>query len=356
MNDTDETRGHKAVATLYHAFITGFILTVTTRAGTRHAEDFWFAVFRRQHLDLFLPGLKKLGLEGLPDAVAAAQYHYLSNRVAGVKVEYMYESDTKAWVRFVPPRWVYDGAAICGVPGSVSRALLRGWYGHNGVALGNPRLGFVCTAQTMDGQHGLAGYFREYGHDLSADERLVFSPGEQPPPFDAAAAPEFDADAWPQERLGKANRNYSMNFTRALLSQSAALFGPAEAAYYGGVTGQLIGMQFYDETRALLGIAGDDAAAFAQYLAAMARAHDDRVEIETVGNAVHVRQYGWRVMRGVRDIPECAFDAWNGLWRGALTAHNRFLVLEVLQRLDYGDECIEWRIRRRAASSTDPSS
>ena len=155
--DYRAVRGWKAVATLYHAYITGFVLTVATRGGAREAEDLWFAVFRRQHLDLFLPGLTKLGLDGLPDAVKAAQYHYLSNRVAGVKVEYMYESDRKAWVRFVPPRWVYDGEAICGVPGSVSRALLRGWYGHNGIALGNPRLGFVCTAQTKDGQHGLAG-------------------------------------------------------------------------------------------------------------------------------------------------------------------------------------------------------
>jgi hypothetical protein len=343
-----EVRGWRAVATLYHAYITGFILTVTTRAGVREAEDLWFAVFRRQHLDLFLPGLTKLGLDGLPDAVKAAQYHYLSNRVAGVQVEYMYESDRKAWVRFVPPRWVYDGAAICGVPGSVSRALLRGWYGHNGVALGNPRLGFVCTAQTMDGQHGLAGYFKEYDHDLAPEERLVFSPGELPPPFDPAAAPDFDPADWPAARLNKANRNYSMNFTRALLGESAALYGPADAAYYGNVTGKLIGMQFYQETRELLGLAGGDTPAdFAAYLAAMAQAQGDRAEVAQAGDAVLVRQYGWRVMRGCDKLHDCTFEGWNGLWQGALMTHNRFLVLEVLRRMDYGDDCFEWRIRQR---------
>jgi len=349
--DEKTARGWEAVATLYHAYITGFILTVTTRAGVREAEDLWFAVFRRQHLDLFLPGLKKLGLDGLPDAVKAAQYHYLSNSVAGVKVEYMYEADRKAWVRFVPPRWIYDGAAICGVPGSVSRALLRGWYGHNGVALGNPKLGFVCTAQTMDGQHGLAGYFYEYDHDLAPEERLRFSPGELPPPFDPAAVPGFDATDWPAERLKKANRNYSMNFTRALLGESATLYGPADATHYGNVTGKLIGMQFYDETRALLGLTGDTAADFAAYLATMAEAQGDRVEVEIAGDAMLVRQYGWRVMRGRENLHDCAFDSWNGLWQGALMAHNRFLVLEVLQRMDYGDECFEWRIRRRTESS-----
>lgn len=350
-NDTDVTRGYDAVATLYHAYVTGFIMTAVTRGSTRHAEDLWFRVFRRQHEDLFLPGLKKLGLDTMPDAVAAAQYHYLSNSVAGVKVQYMYESDRKAWIRFVPPRWIYDGTAICAVPGEVSRALLRGWYGHNGVSLGNPRLGFVCTAQTMDGQHGLSGYFFEYDHDLEPEQRLRFSPGEQPPPFDPDAAPNFDASDWPAERLRKANRNYSMNFTRALLTESAALFGPAEATHFGNVTGLLIGMQYYEETARQLGIEGEDAAAFGAYLAAMATAQDDRVNVESIGDAVHVRQYGWRVMRGHRNIPDCAFESWNGLWQGALTAHNRFLVLEVLQRKDYGDDCFEWRIRPRKPST-----
>ncbi len=68
--------------------------------------------------------------------------------------------DRKAWVRYVPPRWIYAGAAIGGVPSEVRRAMLRGWYGHNGVSLGNPCLG--CTTQTMAGQPDLVGYYLEY--------------------------------------------------------------------------------------------------------------------------------------------------------------------------------------------------
>ncbi len=68
----------------------------------------------------------------MPHAVACAAYHYLSNAVGGVAVEFMPESDTKAWVRLVPPRWIDPGAAICGVPSEVSRAVLRGWYAQNG--------------------------------------------------------------------------------------------------------------------------------------------------------------------------------------------------------------------------------
>jgi hypothetical protein len=55
-------------------------------------------------------------------------------------------------------------------------------------------------------------------------------------------------------------------------------------------------------------------------------------------------------MRGQTNIPDAAFDAWNGLWQGALLAHNRFLVLEVLNRMDYGDDCFCWRIRERGPS------
>ncbi len=132
----------RSVADLYHAYFTGLILTVVTRRGTADAAEFVFRVFRRQQQERFLPGLEKLGLSHLPPAVAAAQYHYLSNWIGGVHVEYMYETDRKAWIRYPPPRWIWKGTAICGVPGEVSRAMLRGWHANNGVALGDLRSGF----------------------------------------------------------------------------------------------------------------------------------------------------------------------------------------------------------------------
>jgi hypothetical protein len=138
----------RSVADLYHALFTGLTLTIVTRRGTRKAAEFMFRVFRRQQQERFLPGLKKLGLDDLPPAVAAAQYHYLSNWIGGVHVEYMYESDRKAWIRYPPPRWAWKGTAICGIPGEVSQAMLRGWHANNGVALGNLRLGFVLSSST----------------------------------------------------------------------------------------------------------------------------------------------------------------------------------------------------------------
>ena len=237
----------RSVADLYHAFFTGLILTVVTRRGTADAAEFVFRVFRRQQQERFLPGLEKLGLSHLPPAVAAAQYHYLSNWIGGVHVEYMYENDRKAWIRYPPPRWIWQGTAICGVPGEVSRAMLRGWHANNGVALGNLRLGFVCTKQSVDGQDGLEGYYCEYDHPLELDQRLVFARHLEAPLFDPATAPALPVASWPKPRLEKAYRNYAMEYVRTAAPVMVQLFGPEDAGYLLHLTGKLIGMQYFDE-------------------------------------------------------------------------------------------------------------
>jgi hypothetical protein len=343
----DEAAGWRAVAALYHRYFTGLILTVASRKGGADAGEWMFRIFRHQHHQKFLPGLEKLGLSGLPHAVACAGYHYLSNSVGGVQVEFMRESDTKAWVRFVPPRWVYDGVAICGVPTEVSRGMLRGWYAQNGISLKNPRLGFVCTAQTTDAQYGLAGYFREYDRDLSPEERLIFSPGEEPPPFDPDTALRLPEGSWPPERLAKANRNYSMEYIRTGLPRLAELFGPNDAAYLGNTAGRLVGLQHYQEIAGILGVTDRSPRGFADLMAAFITGQGDHAEVEADGEAVLVRQTGWRLMSDLGPLAPSVFDGWNGLWQGMLDVHDRFLVLEVLRRQDYGDHCTEWRIRRR---------
>src|SRR5690606_25929008 len=190
----------KAVATLYHAYFTGIVLYTVSRLGTAKAEELVYEVFSHQRRERFLPGLDKLGLSKLPDAVAAAQYHYLSNHIGGVAVEYMYESDRKAWIRYAAPRWIWSGTALCGIPPEVSRAMLAGWHAQNGVMLKNPRMGFVCTKQTVDGQSGLEGYYYEYDHDLLPHERLRFARDEDAPDFDPAKAPKLPTDEWPEAR------------------------------------------------------------------------------------------------------------------------------------------------------------
>ncbi len=324
--------GHRAVSVLYQALLTGLVLTLVTRRGLDEAAEFVFRLFRRQHLEKFRPGLTKLGLDRLPHAVACAQYHYLSNQLGGVKTEYAYESDRKAWVRYPPPRWIWYGSAICGIPSRVSAAMLHGWHGHNGVTLGNPRLGFVCTGQTVDGHPGLEGYYLEHDRDLAPDERVRFAPGEAMPDFDPARAPRLDPAAWTPERLDTVLSRYAMEYVRTMLPVLVDLLGARDTRHLLGHAARLIGMQYYDETARLLGVEGTGAATFAQYLAALARAQGEEVEVEVAAGRSTVRQKGWRLVRGLPPLDAAAFDAWCELWRGALAAHDRRLGIEVTRK------------------------
>ncbi len=348
---SERTGALKAAACVYHAYFTGLILTLVTRRSAEAAARWVHAVFRHQHHEKFLSSFEKLGLTGMPDAVACAAYHYLSNAVGGVRVEFMRESDRKAWVNFVPPRWLYPGAAICGVPTEVSRGFLTGWYAQNGVSLGNPRLGFICTAQTTDGQHGMSGYFLEHDRDLAPDERLQFRPGELPPPFDAEAAPKLPATDWPAERLAKAERNYAMEYVRTGLPRLVEVFGPAEGGYLGRSAARLIGAQLYAETAEKLGVTQTGAEGFARFMQGLALGEGDEAQISREGEAWLVRRPTWRLMRGITPVSSAVFEAWNGLHEGALAVHDRFLVLEPLARLDYGDDAFVWRIRQRARAA-----
>ncbi|MBS0273951.1 MAG: hypothetical protein JSR55_06015 [Proteobacteria bacterium] len=333
----DGTAGYKAIARLYNALMTGLVLTLVAHKDAEAARKFVFAHFRRQHLEKFLPGLRKLGLDTLPDAVACAQYHYFSNALGGVKTEYVQESERKAWVRYPPPRWIWQGTAICGIPREVNEAMLHGWHGHNGVSLGNPRLGFVCTGQTPNGDPGLEGYYFEYDREIAPDERVRFVPGEHMPCFDSAVAPKLDSTSWPEERLRKVERSYAMEYVRSLLPATQGLFGAEEAERLVAKAARLIGLQFHEETAAMLGIRGDSAEDFARYLGALAAAQGEQAEIREGA----VMQRGWRLMAGV-GLPDAdaAFRAWNALWEGALAAHNRFLRLETGR----SGETIVWRI------------
>jgi hypothetical protein len=315
----------RSVADLYHAYFTGLILTVVTRRGTSDAAEFVFRVFRRQQQERFLPGLEKLGLKDLPPAVAAAQYHYLSNWIGGVSVEYMYETDRKAWIRYPPPRWIWRGTAICGVPGEVSRAMLRGWHANNSVALGNLKLGFVCTKQSVDGQDGLEGYYCEYDHPLEIDQRLVFARHLEAPMFNPATAPALPVNNWPKPRLEKAYRNYAMEYVRTAAPVMVQLFGPEDAGYLLHLTGRLIGMQYFDEIARGFEASRGGAKEFAAFLCALFEAQDDAVGIAESGGSFEIRQQTWKLMADVADYhPACA-RVLEGLFEGLAAGCGRHI-------------------------------
>jgi len=345
----DPQAGWLAAARIHQSYLTGLLLYLLQKKGTATAAEVLFRTFRRQHLEKFLPGLVTLGLRDQPDAVACAQFIYLANLAGGVGVEFMPESARKAWVRYPTPRWIYEHAALCAIPGEIPLAFLRAFHAHCGVSLGNPRLGFVCTMLTTDGMPGLEGYFVEEDRDLAAGERLRFAFEESGPDFDPRVAPTL---AWGADRRIKARRNYALQYIRVALPELCSMLGE-EGAKLGRAAAVLVGMQLYSETAEqigteALGTEGRDRSSFARYLHAMLRACGDQPELRLGDDEAVVTVPSLAVLDQQDSGEEGIFDAWNGLWAGALAAHNRHLQLRVASRRDRGGEAWSWSIDARA--------
>jgi len=347
-----ELAAYRAVGTLYNALMTALVLGLVTRRGEDTAREYVFRHFRRQHLEKFLPGLQKLGLAGEPPAPACALYHYHSNALGGVKTGYLRESDSKAWVRYPPPRWIWRGTAIAAIPHSVSAAMLHGWHGHNGVSLGKPNLGFVCTGMTVDGLPGLEGYYLEHDRPLDEHERVRFAYGqEEMPRVDWAAQPKLATASWPEERRLKTFRAYAVEYLRTMLPTLQELLGADDALGELGRVARLVGLQFHEETARDMGLPtdlerGDLASArdFARWLSAILKAQGEEVET----NGQDVVMHGWRAVRELKlGDPLKAFDAWNELWLGAAAAHDRFLKVQTTRTLGDRGWAIAWRIAPR---------
>ena len=333
----------RAAGDWHHAYFTGIVLAAVARLGTPVAAELVYRVFCRQREARFLPGLAKLGLVGLPHAVAAAQYHYLSNDVGGVAVQYMPETERKAWVRYVPPRWVWAGTALCGIPSEVTVAMLRGWHAQNGTMLGNPRLGFVCTKMTTDGDASLEGYYIEEDRPLAPDERLRFARDEDGPDFDPSAVPVLPSATWPAERLDRARRNYAMEYVKTVLPVALGLLGEDAGGRFLHLVGRMVGMQHHRDAAEALGLAGGGSTeVFARVLAAMARGQGDAVAVSTSADgAMRVVQQGPRLFEGMGAARGAAIEAWSGLWAGALASHDHRMVLSVEVR----DASVAWTVR-----------
>jgi hypothetical protein len=194
--------------------------------------------------------------------------------------------------------------------------MLRGWHANNGVSLGNPNLGFVCTKQSVDGQDGLEGYYYEYDHALEPDQRLKFARHLEAPMFDPTTAPALPLKSWPKPRLEKAYRNYAMEYVRTAAPVMVQLFGPEDAGYLLHLTGKLIGMQYFDEIARGFSLDRGTAKAFDAFLRALFEAQDDVAEFGKDDRVFEIRQLTWKLMADVSDYhPACA-RVLEGLFEG----------------------------------------
>ncbi|MGC7404270.1 hypothetical protein ACPWR0_21585 [Pandoraea pneumonica] len=235
MKSDDPSFSHDALAALRFdsqlatAFLgrtfSGLTAIAYRELGEAAVNELWFRALTSHQGDRYEEGLRKLGIENEPAAVAAAKYHYFTNIIGGLEMEYVEESPRKVWIRYLAPMWTYAGVALIAMPASVRRTVFGSWHPRNGRYMGNPRLGYVATKFSMDGDPYDEGYFFEYDHDLREDETYRIEVARHTPAFDAARAPKLDTQLWPEPRILKARPKFSAGYVQATVDSLYAMVG-----------------------------------------------------------------------------------------------------------------------------------
>ena len=219
----------------------------------------WHDVLTDHQDERYPDGLVKLGIDKDPPAVAAAKYHYFTNLIGGLSMEYAEESPRKAWVRYTAPMWTYDGISMLALPAGLRRTILGSWHPRNGEMMGCPRLGWVGTKFIMEGDPFDEGYCYEYDHALAPSERYRFEHVSSTPPHDPEKAPTLDPEEWPEARLVRARRNFSSRYVRTTVDILTRSFGESAAWYIVQQTMRGLAVQYIHELAQHVGIEGTGA-------------------------------------------------------------------------------------------------
>ena len=219
-----------------------------------------FRDFMSSHQEeFFLVGLQKLGIgSDEPPAVKAGKYHYFSNRLGGLVMQYVEESPKKVWIRHLAPGLhVYEGLELLALPASLGRTIYSIWHPRNGELLGCPRLGWVVTKLVCEGDPYDEGYFIEHDRDLAPDEILRFERADSTPEFDPAAAPKLDPKLWPRERILKAKANYAAGYVPDVVERIRKRHGDDVAWRVLARTMRDVAIHYTDSLRQKLGVPGN---------------------------------------------------------------------------------------------------
>lgn len=259
-------------------------LTILREKGGEDLTRFKYLILRRHQRSHFLPGVDKLKIDrSLPPAVVAGRYHYFSNAIGGLTMEYVEETPKKVWIRYLPPAWSFPGQSLFAVPPSVEHAMFAGWHPFNGESLGTKRLAFVVTKVYQQGEPYDEGYFIEHDRDLDADEHLRFEPVTSSPDFDPAKAPRLSPEEWTEDRLAKAKRNFALGYVEDAIETALEMYGVQYAAYLVGHAARLTAIQFFHEFRNLFGITGSKAADLVTLFATLSSLAGEDFTVTAVG-------------------------------------------------------------------------
>jgi len=281
----------------------------------------WFLVLSGHQVERYREGLQKLGIAGDPPAVAAAKYHYFTNLIGGLSMEYVEESPKKVWIRYTAPMWTYDGVALLALPANLRRTIFSAWHPQNGRLMGCPRLGYVGTKFIMEGDPYDEGYFMEYDHDLAPSEVMRYETVTRTPEFDPAKAPRLDPAAWPEARVLKARRNFSGGYVRATVEMLMGMYGLHATCHIAALAMRCLAVQYVHAFRSALGIEGRGAADVAALFAGLLDACGQDFVRERIDDRRH------RIVLGsflplAPDAPEAIRGAWFAFQEGAARVVN----------------------------------
>ncbi|WP_206958077.1 hypothetical protein [Trinickia acidisoli] len=268
--DIDALKRRVDISTAFGwSVVSGLTAIVLREKGETALNDVWRALMTAEQSHRFVDALEKLGIRGGTPAVTAAKYHYFSNSIGGIDMQYIEESPKKVWIRYLPPWGTYPGISALTVPPSVRRTILSTWHPRNGEFLGCPRLGWVATKFVAEGHQYDEGYFMEYDHDLTPQERFRVEHVERTPEFDAAKAPKLDPAVWPEQRVLKGSANYASDYVKHVIEVMVRQFGMHSACHMVATAMKLLAVQFTPSLKALTKVQGNGALALAQTYAAV---------------------------------------------------------------------------------------
>lgn len=263
-------RSYGIATRLWGRMFSGLTAIAFREKGEAALHRLWHDVLTDHQDERYHEGLVKLGIDRDPPAIAAAKYHYYTNLIGGLSMEYAEEGPRKAWIRYTAPMWTYDGVAMLALPAALRRTILGSWHPRNGEMMGCPRLGWVATKFIMEGDPYDEGYFYEHDHDLAPEERYRIEHVTSTPAHDPVKAPQLDPEEWPQARLVRARRNFSSRYVRTTVEILVRHYGDVAAWYIVQQTMRCLAVQYSHEMAARIGIQGtgarDVAALFAGLL------------------------------------------------------------------------------------------
>lgn len=285
-NELEELRADCGLAAKFWGRAFGAMGAIVFREkGEDAIKRLWQLMLHQHQQGFYHQGLRKLGISpDEPPAVAAGKYHWYTNLIGGLTMEYVEETPKKVWIRYTAPMWTYPGTSMLAMPASLRRTIFSIWHPANGRMMGNKRLGWVATKFVMEGDPYDEGYFYEYDRDLAPGEELRFEQVAHTPEFDPAKAPRLDENLWPEARMLKARRNWSREYVATTLDCLLQMYGPHTTNYLWEQTMRGMAVQYARELKADAGIDGNSAEAIASFFARMLKAQGQAFELQRLSD------------------------------------------------------------------------